>query len=856
MPKWVDSFLIMAVLLLGAALRLSGIDAQSIWFDEGWSAMAAAEPTAYHAAQFDQTNPPLYYTLLHLHATYAGSTIFALRWFSFALGMLALALTVPLMRKLRASRAAVLIAVMLAAVNIPLWWAAQEMRMYSLLAALLTVCALAWEQLRTHPTRRAWAALALAELALLYSHNTGPVIVLWLNIAALGAWLIHRKPPLLRWIASQVIVGILWLPYFVARFLDLSTANSALVRHPTLDASLWAGLWVAPWEFLRDHPTVSHGSLVILAALLILNRWRTPFRWLLAHLVVLIGGLLLALTILGNELHGRYLVMIVPLAVALLAEGLARLPRYPRWGLTLLIAGGMVWGGLYSLRHPAYQHDDTERMVQHYQQTLGPEDTVIAWSYADRYELAYYWDQWGVNIGRVTLPEGADLNTVRPLLPTDGDVSLNVWYTQRADYRGMMACVLGHGTITPPTRYEVNGMATLTYQRPTLVDIPTQPLSAAFSVGNIIAAGVMPTDFTANQRVCLPIQLQLMQPTQAELKAAVIVLNPLGDEIARADAVFATANQRTSIDGTVGETLTAYPLLALPPGAPPTTYTVILRLYDDAALSGYDFLRDGSPAGKDYPLATWVPIPGAVWNVNASGLLSPLDDTAQPVFTGETVSVELEWALPPDAPLPPLTWRAEGGAALTVPPIVQQHDNRVLDWRRFQIPLDAPTGPAALTLPDGTVIARYAVNALPILLERPDMPYPTDGQLPGIGRVIGYDVAQGDTNNTLRITLAWQAEGDIPTDYTVFVQVLDANGLLIGQSDSPPAAGERPTSTWRSGEYILDTHTVRFQGGIPQAGPLTLIAGMYDANGVRLLATDGRDFLQLGQGVGLTDTRP
>jgi len=39
-------------------LTVSGMDADSLWFDEGWSAYAAIEPTLWDAIQFDQTNPP------------------------------------------------------------------------------------------------------------------------------------------------------------------------------------------------------------------------------------------------------------------------------------------------------------------------------------------------------------------------------------------------------------------------------------------------------------------------------------------------------------------------------------------------------------------------------------------------------------------------------------------------------------------------------------------------------------------------------------------------------------------------------------------------------------------------------
>ena len=60
--------LILVLLLLATAVRLFQIQSQSIWFDEGWSAYAAAQPTLVAAWNADPTNPPLYYVLLNLAA--------------------------------------------------------------------------------------------------------------------------------------------------------------------------------------------------------------------------------------------------------------------------------------------------------------------------------------------------------------------------------------------------------------------------------------------------------------------------------------------------------------------------------------------------------------------------------------------------------------------------------------------------------------------------------------------------------------------------------------------------------------------------------------------------------------------
>src|SRR5690606_9399980 len=181
-----------------------------------------------------------------------------------------------------------------------------------------------------------------------------------------------------------------------------------------------------------------------------------------------VAGLVAGLGILGNELHGRYLVMLVPLLLVPLGAGMARLPSAGLRGLITFGFGGLLLANIYYAQQPQYQHDDARGMVAYYAETLTADDTVLAWSYADRYDLWYYWDRLGVQARRVTLPEGADLEAVAPLLPQSGDVALNVWYTQRADYRGMMNCLLSAGTTGLPVEHEVYGMSSLLYESPLL----------------------------------------------------------------------------------------------------------------------------------------------------------------------------------------------------------------------------------------------------------------------------------------------------------------------------------------------------------------------------------------------------
>ncbi|MDW8069685.1 MAG: glycosyltransferase family 39 protein [Anaerolineae bacterium] len=104
---------------------------------------------------------------------------------------------------------------------------------------------------------------------------------------------------------------------------------------------------------------------------------------------------------------------------------------------------------------------------------------------------------------------------------------------------------------------------------------------------------------------------------------------------------------------------------------------------------------------------------------------------------------------------------------------------------------------------------------------------PTDYRLGDAIRLEGYDLfwEQEKDQWYLTVTLHWRAEQEVGEDYTVFVHLLDEKGRLVSQHDGPPRGGEYPTSWWRTGEQVLDTHRLPL-GGRPQ-GPLTLRVGMY-----------------------------
>ena len=71
----------------------------------------------------------------------------------------------------------------------------------------------------------------------------------------------------------------------------------------------------------------------------------------------------------------------------------------------------------------------------------------------------------------------------------------------------------------------------------------------------------------------------------------------------------------------------------------------------------------------------------------------------------------------------------------------------------------------------------------------------------------------------IEIVLYWHALGTVGDRYTVFVHLLDAAGNVVTQADAAPLGGNRPTTSWLTGEYLTDPYTLSL--------PASLLPGAY-----------------------------
>ena len=169
-------------------------------------------------------------------------------------------------------------------------------------------------------------------------------------------------------------------------------------------------------------------------------------------------------------------------------------------------------------------------------------------------------------------------------------------------------------------------------------------------------------------------------------------------------------------------------------------------------------------------------------------------------------------------------------------------------WRRAGAALLA-SGLFALALwvPFRYIAPTYAPP--PLLADLPPHALPLSADFGEQAQLLGYELQEEGVQpgEALHLTLYWQAVVSMDRDYSVFIHLVDENGLIVAQRDSYPAGGNGITSRWPVGLVVPDHHTIQIPSIAPAPCQTRLRIGLYDAqSGTRLLTLDGADSVRLG----------
>lgn len=408
-------------ILASAAVAIIAVSGDSLWIDEGLSAMKATAPTVQEAwqrlASESSTNLHmlLYMFCLWVWEKFFGASEWALRAMNipfFVMGVTALWLGVQ--QRLR-------VPVLLACLCSPfLWFYLDEARPYTMLfafSAVVTSCLIYWRD-HQHDARfpfLAWAwTLSLALSALIWTHVVGLVF----EVAAAVFLFAAGGPLVMRQIATKALLPVLVAALFnVVLFAYVRWTLAEGVTVPSIGKTTLINLLFWVYEFMgfqgfgpnrNDLRSISltvlqpnllsfmalSGSWLLFAACGLKKLSGTDFRTLLlTGLTLVVLPLLLFMLIgylQGTRFLTRYAAASYPpfaVLVAIIASAAWRTSRPGRFSC-LLLAGLLSISSLQLRFNPKHDRDDY-RTAAHLALQYATRGATVLWA-ADINSGEYY----------------------------------------------------------------------------------------------------------------------------------------------------------------------------------------------------------------------------------------------------------------------------------------------------------------------------------------------------------------------------------------------------------------------------------------------------------------------------------
>jgi len=386
--------------------------------------------------------------------------------------------------------------------------------------------------------------------------------------------------------------------------------------------------------------------------------------------------------------------------------------------------------------------------------------------------------------------------------------------------------------------FTVQGVSSTAYtiERPLALSAMDWPV---VTYGSIDFAG---GSLSGARNVCLQTRWTLQQPTANDwrVSARLVTTDPPGWIVARSDTDIRNDEQVPTSALKPGDAGEAYSLLRFPAGTPPGDYAVQVVVFSEQHPSGLDRLVGGIPAGTSLTLGSIQPVgttgvlpaeqPPIEQKVSLSDgvWLIGHDARGGTLSAGQELRITLHWQAQAeescctDRPWDAAALTLQGDGWRTAQPVAA-YSTYSLDWHALVVPAEA-VGPAKLVLEvegrEAVVLADYVVEATDRLFAPPAYDIPVVTAFPGVAVLEGLNVR-------------------------VFTHLLNDAGRVIAQHDSVPVTGNRPTTSWVRGEYIVDPYALVFnEEGRLYQGAAHLEVGFYDPEtGQRVVTASGADHI-------------
>ncbi len=863
-------FVPLALIWAAFALRMAHLGSPSLWYDEAFCWWTTTLP--WHkvlALSVQEIVPPLDYLLLRGWVPLAGASELALRFPSVLLGVLAVASAGRIARRL-SGRGGEGAALLLFAVAPPLLWPSREVRLYSLAQGLTLLSSLALLETLFAPlrdvARRAWVWGVLT-LASLYALSLSGFWLLGQAVFA-GLVLLRLAPAdavrrLRALVAPLLLITLGFAPWLLAATRSLGA-----------NAGYWPGFLPLP-AFYRTAiqgitvgkfmPPAYGGVVLLLAASASLLTYARPWAGLYA-----LSYALPSLVILSRiyrtlpKWAPRHATLFAPapfLALALAWGATASLPpRVRRGGRGVLLAGLVLIAPILGLADRQLLadpgHADWRGATAYVRQHRRVDEVVLletgstfpTWLYyAGDESLVSLPQETLLNVGNVLHYENTAPRLNEVLRGASG-AWLVSWLGEVSDPTALVATLLADAGTAQP----VQDFAGLTVQHFTFATRPHFPAlppttsrPEATLLPHLRLWGVrLPERQPADRPLVVWLWWRTDDPAALRdqpYHVAARLRDALGQEWARLDVSPANGSYRPTrwpVDAPVLGRVD----FALPPGTPPGTYTVTVRLYTEGA-SGPTM-----PVGRVQLTrpATPPPLPQGMRPISGSEAvplrLLGVGLNRATVAPCETLSGRLFWEMSSVPPaMPPLSVTV--GQSRASVPLLPAFDPQ--DWRpgdRFLMPFHVPLSCRALDAHTPLVVSWPVSGSVtwrgPLvhvkaarLFALPPGVVPLTATLGDVALLRGYEV-HAQAGKPFTVTLVWQAARTTDTPYSVFVHVAPpaAPAPLAAQHDGWPGLGKRPTFGWVPGEFVVDEHPLPALA----AGRYSLRVGMYGPDGRRL----------------------
>ena len=768
------------LILVALGLRLTRLNFQPLWWDEGWSLyFATTDLGSMLRLTAVDIHPPFYYLLLHFWIQILGSSALAVRLFSVLVGTATVLLLYFTGRRLLGEMGGLLAALLLAISPLHIYYS-QEVRMYGLvtlfgLGALYFALELENQRWRIG----SWLAYVLLALAALYTGYYAAFLLLGLNLFVLARWWRQRRPirDLIPWLVAQLVVVALFLPwlwYSGAKLLAYVRYKVGVEQDirmgllPYLGRHLAAFSWGHAEGSLADYWWLGLLPLAILVLIFALLLRRHGARsagwpWLgLAGLctLVLAGGYVINLLFPFNPPRGeRLLLLALPVYLLAVAAALRALWQVRR-PLALLPLVFFVIAPSVSLWFfyvtPRYPDDDYRPLAARVSSLALPTDAILN---VHPWQVGYFQAYIPDDDARPEL-----VLTPRQVLPRERQL----W----ADDPALMAADLD-ALLEQNERLWLPDHQTmarfLESQIETYLSDRAYPVMSEWYGENTVLSL-----FANGAPAKHPVEAQFGD--WLVLDGAALNSEPLesGWGILTVDLTWRLLER------------------------PDERYHVGLRLTDAAGRTWAQ--RDSNPGGGLQHFFEW---PVGEPQTDRHGLLVP------PGTPPGEYRVTLRVYRSRDVAVLPVVFEGGSGGEVTLAAL------------RIVRP-DTPPPPEALAL-DRSLQADFG-NRLRLL-----------------GSELRSDSTLR-TGEVIEVDLFWQVLAEPGEDFLPRIQLLDLDGVVVAKKTDKPVAGTYPTAWWQEGELVRDPHTLSVPAMVP-AGRYLLAASLIRAADGEPLETKGGETL-------------